>query len=51
MSSAEYKDLKTQERTHAVENEDIKAEEKDLDLEIKSLSAKMSDYQSLSRRA
>lgn len=48
-SFSEYKNLKTREATHAVENEDTKSRERDLDAEIKSASSKISEFrQSLS---
>ena len=41
-SFCEYKDLKSREATHTVENSDSKAMERELDLEIKSISSKIS---------
>lgn len=44
LSYLEYKNIKTQEATLAVENEDQRQREKDLDSEIKSVSSKISEY-------
>ena len=44
LSSAEYKDLRTAEMTHAVENNDSKAREKELDIEISGISSIISGY-------
>ncbi|MFA5142715.1 MAG: chromosome segregation protein SMC [Candidatus Omnitrophota bacterium] len=46
LSFAEYKDLKTAEMTHAVENNDSKAREKELDIEITGITATISGYRS-----
>ena len=42
LSSCEYKDLRTQEATHAVENADAKSREKELDAEIKEMASRIS---------
>ena len=48
-SFSEYKNFKTREATHVVENEDTKSRERDLDAEIKSAASKISEFrQSLS---
>ncbi|MDD5136754.1 MAG: AAA family ATPase, partial [Candidatus Omnitrophica bacterium] len=44
LSFAEYKDLKTAEMTHAVENNDSKAREKELDIEIAAVVSTISGY-------
>ncbi len=44
LSSAEYRDLKTAEMTHAVENNDLKAREKELDIETGTVSSAISGY-------
>ena len=44
LSFAEYRDLKTAEMTYAVENNDSKAREKELDIETGSISSGISGY-------
>jgi len=44
LSFSEYKDIRTQEATYAVENNDAKARERDLDSEIKSIASNVSGY-------
>jgi len=44
LSSSEYKNLKTQEATFAVESSDAKARERDLDNEVKEMSLKIANY-------
>lgn len=44
LSHLEFKDLKTEEKTHMVEGADLREREKDMDSEIKSISSKISDY-------
>ena len=46
LSFVDYRDLKTAEMTHAVENTDSKAREKELDIEIGSISSTISGYRS-----
>ncbi|MFA4981675.1 MAG: chromosome segregation protein SMC [Candidatus Omnitrophota bacterium] len=46
LSFSEYKNLKTRERTHSVENDDAKTREKELDLEIRSVVVTISGYRS-----
>ena len=48
LSSSEYKNLKTQEATHSVENNDARTREKDVELEIQSITERLaSDRQSM----
>ena len=44
LSFAEYKDLRTAEMTHAVESNDSKAREKELDIEIGGIASTISGY-------
>ncbi len=44
LSSADYKNLKTQEATFAVESSDAKARERDLGNEVKDMSLKIANY-------
>lgn len=44
LSSSDYKNLKTQEATFAVESSDAKARERDLENEVKDTSLKMANY-------
>ncbi len=46
LSFADYRDLKTAEMTHAVENNDSKAREKELDIETGGVSSTISGYRS-----
>ncbi|MDD5428645.1 MAG: chromosome segregation protein SMC [Candidatus Omnitrophica bacterium] len=46
LSFADYKDLKTAEMTHAVESNDSKAREKELDIEITAITSLISGYRS-----
>ncbi len=46
LSSAEYRDLKTAEMTHAVESSDSKAREKELESEVAGIASTISGYRS-----
>lgn len=47
LSSAEYKNLKMQEATYGFESGDAKARERDLDVEVKAMAAKIANYRQL----